>query len=99
MRWGDLLPKRSSVSDSVAWWTLGGKSPLAVKGGRGTNTPSWYQTPCVRLPQIERLLTSMAYVPNDSGIIRARALGGRRLERRVRPYLVVSVASGPFRTS
>src|SRR6266516_6715812 len=64
MRWGDPLPKRSSTSDSVARWIPGGKSPLAVKGGKGTSSPRWYRVHCVILPQVELLLTPIAYVSN-----------------------------------
>src|SRR5262249_55273388 len=43
MRWGEPMPKRSSTSASVARWIPGGKSPLAVNGGRDTSAPRRYR--------------------------------------------------------
>src|SRR5262245_64869527 len=60
MRWGEPLPNRSSTSVSVARWIPGGKSPLAVNGGRDTSAPRRYRVSCVILPQVELLLITVA---------------------------------------
>jgi hypothetical protein len=57
MRWDEPLPKRSSTSASVARWISGGKSPLAVNGGRDTSAPRRYRVSCVILPQLDLLLS------------------------------------------